>query len=58
MWSFPEFLLGNPPVRESGKVLAPEVLETATLYTSTEPCVMCSGAICWAGIGRVVYGCR
>ena len=27
-----------------------------TLYTSAEPCVMCAGAIYWAGIGRVVFG--
>jgi tRNA(Arg) A34 adenosine deaminase TadA len=27
----------------------------ATLYASTEPCTMCSGAIYWSGIGRVVY---
>ncbi|GAA5032544.1 nucleoside deaminase [Microbacterium fluvii] len=27
-----------------------------TLYTSCEPCAMCSGAIYWAGIGRVAYG--
>ncbi|MFE0751836.1 nucleoside deaminase [Gordonia sp. NPDC058843] len=26
-----------------------------TLYTSTEPCAMCAGAIYWAGIGAVVY---
>ncbi|MCW2527731.1 MAG: CMP/dCMP deaminase zinc-binding protein [Pseudonocardiales bacterium] len=26
-----------------------------TLYTSTEPCAMCAGAIFWSGIGRVVY---
>jgi tRNA(Arg) A34 adenosine deaminase TadA len=26
-----------------------------TLLTSCEPCPMCSGAIYWAGIGRVVY---
>ncbi len=24
--------------------------------TTAEPCAMCSGAIYWAGIGRVVYG--
>jgi tRNA(Arg) A34 adenosine deaminase TadA len=36
--------------------LASEVLATATLYSSAEPCAMCAGAIYWAGIGRVVYG--
>ncbi|MGX9426613.1 MULTISPECIES: nucleoside deaminase [Bradyrhizobium] len=33
----------------------PEVLKHATLYSSAEPCAMCSGAIYWAGIGRLVY---
>ncbi len=33
-----------------------EYLQRCTLYTSAEPCAMCSGAIYWAGIGRVVYG--
>lgn len=32
------------------------VMAKATLYTSTEPCAMCAGAIYWSGIGRVVYG--
>jgi tRNA(Arg) A34 adenosine deaminase TadA len=32
------------------------LLRRCTLYTSAEPCVMCAGAIYWAGIGRVVYG--
>ena len=27
-----------------------------TLYSSVEPCVMCSGAIYWANIGRVAFG--
>jgi tRNA(Arg) A34 adenosine deaminase TadA len=27
-----------------------------TVYTSTEPCVMCAGAMYWGGVGRVVYG--
>jgi tRNA(Arg) A34 adenosine deaminase TadA len=31
-------------------------LAQCTLYSSAEPCAMCSGAIYWAGIGRVVYG--
>ena len=32
-------------------------LEGCVLYTSTEPCAMCSGAIYWSGIGVVVYAC-
>lgn len=32
-------------------------LSKATVYTSTEPCAMCSGAIVWSGIKNVVYGC-
>ena len=27
-----------------------------TLYTSGEPCPMCTGAIIWAGVSRVVFG--
>ena len=33
-----------------------EVLKKSTLYASTEPCTMCSGAIINAGIPTVVYG--
>lgn len=36
--------------------LDPAALAASTLYTSTEPCLMCAGAIHWAGIRRVVYG--
>jgi len=32
-------------------------LGKAILYTSTEPCAMCTGAIYWAGIRNIVYGC-
>ena len=33
-----------------------DILGTATLYSSAEPCAMCAGAMYWAGIGRLVYG--
>ena len=33
----------------------PEKLELCTLYTSTEPCAMCAGAIYWGNVRRVVY---
>jgi tRNA(Arg) A34 adenosine deaminase TadA len=36
--------------------LSADVLKTATLYSSAEPCAMCAGAMYWAGIGRLVYG--
>lgn len=44
-------------VREAFHTLPPEVVQACTLYTSTEPCPMCAGAIYWAGIPRVVYAC-
>lgn len=42
-------------VRSACGKFEPEFLRSCTLYTSTEPCAMCSGAIYWSGIGRVVY---
>ena len=32
-----------------------EKLAICTLYTSTEPCAMCTGAIHWGNVRRVVY---
>lgn len=32
-------------------------LRESILVSSTEPCAMCAGAIYWAGVGQVVYGC-
>ena len=42
-------------VRDACAKFGPEFLRSCTLYTSTEPCAMCSGAIYWSGVGRVVY---
>ncbi len=42
-------------VRIAGNTWSPAELALHTLYSSCEPCAMCSGAIFWAGIGRVVF---
>jgi tRNA(Arg) A34 adenosine deaminase TadA len=42
-------------VRLAAARLSAEQLRTSTLFTSTEPCAMCAGAIYWAGIGRMVF---
>jgi len=39
----------------AARLLSEADLAQCTLYTSTEPCAMCAGAIYWTGIGRVVF---
>lgn len=34
-----------------------KMLYDYTLYVTVEPCVMCAGAIVWARVGKVVFGC-
>jgi tRNA(Arg) A34 adenosine deaminase TadA len=42
-------------VRLASTTFSKSNLARASLYSSCEPCAMCSGAIYWAGIGRLVY---
>ena len=42
-------------IRLASAAYPPDVLAGCTLYTSTEPCAMCAGAIFWSGVSRVVY---
>jgi tRNA(Arg) A34 adenosine deaminase TadA len=42
-------------MRMASKAFSPEQLADYTLYTSTEPCPMCAGAIFWGNVRRVVY---
>lgn len=44
-------------IREASRILGRFDLSDCTLYTTCEPCPMCLGAILWARIGRVVFGC-
>ena len=41
----------------AAQTLGGKYLPDATLYVTVEPCVMCAGAIGWAQVKRVVYGC-
>lgn len=43
-------------IRLAWQQFDPATLRRCTLYTSTEPCIMCSGAIHWGQVGRVVFG--
>ena len=42
-------------IRRASQTLSPEQMAECTLYSSTEPCAMCAGAIFWGNIRRVVY---
>jgi tRNA(Arg) A34 adenosine deaminase TadA len=41
--------------RWAARALAPDAAARTTLYTSCQPCGMCTGAIARSGLGRVVY---
>jgi tRNA(Arg) A34 adenosine deaminase TadA len=41
--------------RWAAQNLAPEAAAATTMFTSTQPCGMCTGAIERSGLGRVVY---
>jgi tRNA(Arg) A34 adenosine deaminase TadA len=42
-------------VRLASASYSADELGRTTLYSTTEPCAMCAGAIYWSGIGAVVY---
>ncbi len=43
-------------MREASKKYDRDFLANCSVYTSTEPCPMCAGAIFWGNVRRVVYG--
>jgi tRNA(Arg) A34 adenosine deaminase TadA len=42
-------------IRAAIEAVGTEALADCSAYVSGGPCVMCTGAIYWAGIGRMVY---
>lgn len=43
-------------MRRAGQLLRCHELRGATLYTTLQPCGMCTMATVWAKVGRIVYG--
>ncbi len=41
---------------KASKLYDPDFLSTCTLYTNAEPCVMCTGALYWTNVRRLVFG--
>lgn len=52
-------ITGHPELKIAKRAAAKydkEFLRKCTMYNSAEPCTMCTGAIYWSGIGRIVFG--
>lgn len=45
-------------IRKACKKLKTSNLDGAILYASLEPCIMCFQVSNWAGISRIVFGCK
>ena len=43
-------------ITSAANALGGKYLTDCTLYVTVEPCIMCTGAIGWAQIPRIVYG--
>lgn len=43
-------------LRAAGQVMSDMKIDGATLYSTLQPCGMCTMAAIWAGVSRIVYG--
>ena len=41
---------------KAAKLYSPEKLAECTLYSNFEPCCMCTGALYWTNVRRLVFG--
>lgn len=44
-------------ITAAANTLGGKYLKDCTLYVTVEPCTMCAGALGWAQVARIVYGC-
>ncbi len=44
-------------ITAAANTLGGKYLTDCTLYVTVEPCPMCAGALGWAQVSRIVYGC-
>ena len=45
-------------IRRASKKLGTHNLKGCEIYTTAEPCPMCLGAIMWANIDKIYFGCN
>lgn len=43
-------------VREASRAVPSEDIDGCSIYVSASPCPMCTGAVYWSGVSRLVYG--
>ena len=41
---------------KAARKYSPDELQSCTLYSNFEPCCMCTGALYWTNVGRLVFG--